>query len=124
MKETESSTNIEIFTCEVELVYIKYCAEDLSACGKILEDLHKKLDLTCNKSLLYIHNTCLGATLASTNGELDKSLRLTYDCLADAQSIFPGWENAVLWKTHGATLAEVATTEAGEFLITKRVKSC
>ena len=58
--------------------------------------------------------------MARRRGELDKSLRLTYDCLADTDAILPGWENAMVWKTHGNTLAEMAAREKDVYRREKR----
>ena len=123
LQEPNSSINVEILTCYAELAYIGYCSGDLDKCCKNLRKVHEKLNSTCNTSLLYLHYTCLQACLARRMDELDKSLRLTYDCLVETHSIFPGWENAAVWKTHGTTLAEFASNETKAFMIKKRVEA-
>ena len=113
IKKLDESTQPDTprITLSLQRGFAYYRKCNTSAVEKCLAEAREILfseEPPVNRVVHELHYCSLKASFERSLGRLQESLLTTYECLEKTKRIIPGWETAIIWKTHGNNLAAAA----------------
>ena len=113
IKKLDESTQPDTprITLSLQRGFAYYRKCNTSAVEKCLAEAREILfseEPPVNRVVHELHYCSLKASFERSLGRLQESLLTTYECLEKTKRAIPGWETAIIWKTHGNNLAAAA----------------